>query len=98
MLCIWLHSLFLLGGVLFRRYAWIITTLLVAGFVFLGAWLSIEVFQWVISEGYYIEITNITALLVSVTVLLALLTIVNFVVSYILFCRMQVVGRKWCNC
>ena len=78
--------------------AWIITTLLVAGFVFLGAWLSIEVFQWVISEGYYIEITNLTALLVSVTVLLALLTIVNFVVSYILFCRMQVVGRTWCNC
>jgi hypothetical protein len=86
----WLHSLYLLGGMFFRRHAWMIVTLLliVLGIAF-SSWIASAFDEttpmWIKSSLHLFE------------VLLAALVMFNYWASYRIFKRLQVINNKWIN-
>ena len=84
-LLLWLHSLYALGATFFRsrKYNWMLTTLvLIMGFTFLTvsfSWPHVNATWW-----NYLGYSN---------VLFLTFALLNFWLSYMLFCRTQVIGR-----
>ena len=85
-LFVWLHSVFALGATFFRfrKNNWIATTLvlIVVGILLsaiAGHWQNVNMFWW--NNHYFFNLV------------FPLLAVVNFWLSYKLFCRQQVIGR-----
>lgn len=85
-LFVWLHSVFALGATFFRfrKNNWIATTLvlIVVGILLsaiAGHWQNVNMFWWN-NHGYF-------------SLLFPVLFVVNFWLSYRLFCRTQVIGK-----
>ena len=91
MLTIWVISVYLLGGMFFRRYAWL--------FVSLGFFLILMAIGYFLSRyepDYMIEIDK-DAFLYGASLVLAILSLLNVWLSYRLFCRLQLINHKWIN-
>lgn len=91
MLTIWVISVYLLGGMFFRRYAGL--------FVSLGFFLilmAIGYFGSRYEPDYMIEIDK-DAFLYGASLVLAILSLLNVWLSYRLFCRLQLINHKWIN-
>ena len=95
-LFIWWHSLYVLGGSVFRKSPWVITSLIL-GFVF-TAFTSVIVCAAVnlIPDGYCLEFDDYASQIVSTLVFL-LFAGINYYVSYRIFQRLQVITHKWTN-
>lgn len=85
MLMLWIHSMYAVGATLFRsaKYSWILTSVvLIAGYLLLicfVTWTTLNCFWWN-NHGMF-------------NLLFLCLTVLNFWLSYRLFCRQQVKGR-----
>ena len=85
MLLLWIHSLYAVGATLFRslKHNWVLTSVvLIAGYLLLicfVTWTTLNCFWWN-NHGMF-------------NLLFLCLTVLNFWLSYRLFCRQQVKGR-----
>jgi len=93
---IWGHSVYTLGGVLFRKSPWVLTSLfmLVISLLF-AAFVGLSIGA-VYKSDYYFELETVWVKWVVAIVLIALI-VFNYVASYFLFKRLQVVNRKLIN-
>ena len=91
LIAVWFHSLYALGATFFRtrKFNWVLTTLVIILLSLLQAWIyPYEVWK---SEQ---DITTTTTTDILLTDLVALCWVVlNFWLSYKLFCRQQVIGK-----
>ena len=88
---VWITSVYLLGGMFFRRYAWL--------FVSLGFFIASICLGWFISHyepDYVIEI-QANAFFTIISIVFIALSLINLLLSYRLFRRLQLVNRKWIN-
>ena len=99
---IYFHSVYILGGALFRRLAFVLTSVLVViGFflVMWGARATIDIINWhrfpiyQTCDGEY----TYHPLFYVFMVLLYLLAAVHYWLSYRIFSRMQIISRKYLN-
>ena len=95
-LFIWWHSLYVLGGSVFRKSPWVITSLIL-GFVF-TAFSSVIVCAAVnlIPNGYCLEFDDYASEIVC-TLVFVLFAGINYYTSYRIFQRLQVITHKWIN-
>lgn len=97
---VWLHSFYTLGGTPFRKYAFVISSLvLVAGFTML-MWFSkyhgINMFS-----TYYIEgvgrVEKVGAMTYVLTAFFAVFSVVNYWLSFRIFKGFELITNKWLN-
>ena len=89
---VWMHSLYALGATFFRsrKYNWIPTTIIIV---------LLMVLQVVINSlmgNQTLEIQTETNKFIVNVIIIIMLVVFNFWMSYRLFCRQQVIG-KWVN-
>ncbi|MGN1375554.1 MAG: hypothetical protein ACI4V5_03255 [Prevotella sp.] len=93
-LIIFIHSLYVLGGTVFRRYKLVFSSLVL---------LLLFIFNAIIISNFREElhaidtIYNVKLVLIILLTLLIVLAITNYTLSYIIFKRMQVVNNKYLN-
>lgn len=93
---VWMHSIYTLGGTVFRKRAWIITSFLL---LVLGIIISFILFE----SSRFIEYTDnvyevsTMAVGIIVTIILLLIAGINYFLSYRVFSRMQLINNKWIN-
>ena len=87
-LSVWFHSLYALGATFFRtrKFNWVLTTLVIILLTILQAW------AYPYEEHVRAAETTTTDLLITDLVALCW-TVLNFWLSYKLFCRQQVIGK-----
>lgn len=87
-LAVWFHSLYALGATFFRtrKFNWVLTTLVIILLTILQAW------AYPYEEHVRAAETTTTDLLITDLVALCW-TVLNFWLSYKLFCRQQVIGK-----
>ena len=85
---VWIHSLYILGGVFFRKNQFVLTTLV-------NIVLAIVLTKIIKETGIFIFIDDIQTTFI--IVFLILLIALNYYLSYKLFCRIQVINNKWIN-
>lgn len=87
-LAVWFHSLYALGATFFRtrKFNWVLTTLVIILLTILQAW------AYPYEEHVCAAETTTTDLLITDLVALCW-TVLNFWLSYKLFCRQQVIGK-----
>lgn len=100
---LWVQSLYIIGGVLFRKTVWLKTTgiLFIAGFLFtvLLSWVSFEFI--LTSDSFFsylenMEVSDGTASMIASVVLLCLIAF-NYFIAYKIFKRLQVINNRWIN-
>ena len=87
-LSVWFHSLYALGATFFRtrKFNWVLTTLVIILLTILQA--------WALPYEEHVSASEATTTDLLITDLVALCwTILNFWLSYRLFCRQQVIGK-----
>lgn len=91
---IWIHSWFLLGGVFFRRHA----VLLSALSMFIFSFFSLAVYAVIYGdmESAVMAMLSKSDILI-IDVMDLVLIVVQYMASYWLFKRMQVINNKWIN-
>lgn len=87
---VWLHSLYLLGGVFFRRNPWLFTTISMIICLYLLAAGRVGRLLPALNGHYDVWFAVVTAIF-------ALLTVADYRLAFRLFRRMQVVNNKWVN-
>ena len=85
---VWIHSLYILGGVFFRKNQFVLTTLV-------NIVLAIVLTKIIKETGIFIFIDDIQTTFI--IVFLILLIALNYYFSFKLFCRIQVINNKWIN-
>ena len=88
LLAIWFHSLYALGATFFRtrKFNWVPTTIVIVLLSILQA--------WAFPYEEHVSVAEATTTDIIITDLVALCwTILNFWLSYRLFCRQQVIGK-----
>ena len=85
---VWIHSLYILGGVFFRKNQFVLTTLV-------NIVLAIVLTKIIKETGIFIFIDDIQTTFI--IVFLILLIAFDYYLSYKLFCRIQVINNKWIN-
>ena len=91
------HSNYMLGGVIFRRFNWILTTVVLYLLSFLLLPLLGVLGYYESDIDAFIDKSGPDALCVGLGVVCLLLTAVNYWLSYKVFCRMQVICNKLIN-
>lgn len=86
------HSVYLLGGVFFRKFNWILTTVVCYAVTPLLA-----LFSYYFDIDPVAESDGLTTTAYTVTGVCLLLTVFNYWASYRLFCRSQVICNKIVN-
>lgn len=97
---VWLHSFYTLGGTLFRKYAFVISSLvLVAGFTIL-VWFS-KYHEINMFSNYYIEgvgrVEKVGTMTYILTAFFAVFSIVNYWFSFRIFKGFELITNKWLN-
>ncbi|WP_036880162.1 hypothetical protein [Xylanibacter oryzae] len=90
--CIWMHSIYMLGGTFFRRNAWLFTTM---ALIFASI-----IFGWIVSSfdfNMHLDVTSSSAVANTFSIVFLILIVINYFASYKLFTRMQVINNKWIN-
>ena len=90
---LWLQSLYALGGTFFRRFQWLIVTLLLFIMMFVVSyWVKVKV------EGLNIRwLLDLKNNLAYVNIALAILTVFNYWLSFRFFKRTQVINNRFVN-
>jgi hypothetical protein len=93
LLCVWMHSIYILGGTFFRRNAWLFTTISLILAVIILSWIGTE------CGGFDLNLqsTDSSMKLNIASVIFLILIVFNYIASYKLFTRMQVINNKWIN-
>lgn len=84
------HAYFLLCGVVFRRKAWLLSSGLFFVLLFFHTAVSIDFFSGVVDAASGSVAVSVLLFVAELAVLAAV-----YWLSYRLFCRIQIVGRKW---
>ncbi len=97
---VWLHSFYTLGGTLFRKYAFVISSLvLVAGFTML-IWFSkyheINMFSTYDIEGVG-RVEKVGTMTYILTAFFAVFSVVNYWLSFRIFKGFELITNKWLN-
>ena len=96
----WAHSLFTLGGTLFRKYSFVISGLLLIGWSALLAWIimsnEISMFNSVWEENRYVSQEVGTGAYVF-TILGVVVACLNYWLSFRMFKGFQLITNKWTN-
>lgn len=93
-LCVWAHSLYMLGSVLLRRYQYVIVTILLFLVVIgLSGMSSLYPAGGLTpcADGQHAMLTY------TLSAVLAVATVADWWLSYKVFSRMQVINNKWIN-
>lgn len=103
-LLIFIQSTFVLGGCFFRRHAMLLTVLswfiipmllsLLAGGVMYSIITLAEGNGYVVYIEPLVEAESLDMLMSSICILL---TIISYWLSYVFFCRMQIINNRWIN-
>lgn len=93
-LAVWGHSMYILGGAFFRRRQFVLTSCVhfIIGMLFITVSVT--------DNGFMSNIRSeeqISLMLYAAAVLLTVLGVVNWWLSYKIFKRMQVINNKWIN-
>jgi hypothetical protein len=88
-----MHSIYILGGTFFRRNAWLFTTISLILAVIILSWIGTE------CGGFDLNLqsTDSSMKLNIASVIFLILIVFNYIASYKLFTRMQVINNKWIN-
>ncbi len=97
---VWLHSFFTLGGTILRKYAFVITSIvLVIGLTML-AWLS-KNHEISIFCTYYVEgagkVEKVGIMAYMLTAFFAVFSVVNYWASFHIFKTFELITKKWIN-
>lgn len=99
---LYFHSVYILGGTLFRKMKFLLTSILVIIGIFLVLWGVSASSEWIdwhrfpMSQSF--EGEPVFHWLFYVMIVLSfLLTAIHYWLSYRIFCRMQVINHKWLN-
>lgn len=92
---IWLHSLYTVGGMLFRKkMAWVFSSLL---FLFIVMIVSYTISE-LVSDGIFEWMTlNNDIVMIIALIIFSGFAALNYWMSYILFKRMQLINNRWIN-
>jgi len=91
---LFIHSLYLVGGTLFRRRQFVLTSMSIILGMILTAW----ILSWFHdSFSFSVDEESARGFVHFIMYLLPVLTAVAYRLSYILFRRMQVINNKWIN-
>lgn len=94
LLCVWAHSLYMLGSVLLCRYQYVVVTMVLFLVVIGLTWLS----SILTAEGLTPLAGGQYAMLAYIFIaVLAVATVADWWLSYKVFSRMQVINNKWIN-
>lgn len=99
-LIVWMHSLYLFGGTLFRKYSFVVSTIVLILCMLLLAWLTghfhLTIFtsSW---EGDHYVGQVVGPLAYVLAVVLPLLSVFNYWASFRIFKGMQLITNKWTN-
>ena len=93
LMSVWGMSIFLLGGVFFRRYAWLLTaaTLHFAFIILISIASNFSSFNFDLNEASAAWLFNCA------NIVITLLIILNVVLAYWMYRRLQVINNKWIN-
>ena len=99
---LFLHSCYILGGSLFRRRQFLLTSLAMVILSFFLTWVSVNLLDVIGIERTMIFISenrdwNVEGSVIACGCIVLLLTALNYWLSYKIFCRMQVINNKWLN-
>ncbi len=97
---VWMHSLYIFGGTLLRKYSFVASTIMLILFMMLLAWLTrhfhLTIFtsSW---EGDRYVSQEVGVLAYVLAVVLPLLSVFNYWASYRIFKGFQLITNKWTN-
>ena len=99
---LYFHSLYILGGSLFRRHQFLFTSIIIVIGFFLCVWGLNTVWLWFKLGDFNLMnwdngIYHCHWILYVLVVLVYLLVAFHYWLSYKIFCRMQVINNKWLN-
>lgn len=80
---IWMHSVYTLGGTVFRKCAWIVTSFLLLVLGIIVVWSDFEIA--LMDEG------------VIITLMFLVFAGLNYFLSYKIFSRIQLINNRWVN-
>lgn len=95
-LAVWVHSVYTLGGTLFRKYAFVATSVVLLGgtalFNYVLVYFGLAVYNWVDHV-----LRGITSVGVVLCILLPILSVINYRASFYIFKSFQLITNKWTN-
>jgi hypothetical protein len=95
-LAVWIHSVYTLGGTLFRKYAFVATSVVLLGgaalFNYVLSYFGLAVYNWVDHV-----LRGITSVGVVLCILLPVLSVINYRASFYIFKGFQLITNKWTN-
>jgi hypothetical protein len=95
-LAVWIHSVYTLGGTLFRKYAFVATSVVLLGgaalFNYVLSYFGLAVYNWVDHV-----LRGITSVGIVLCILLPFLSVINYRASFYIFKGFQLITNKWTN-
>ena len=95
-LAVWIHSVYTLGGTLFRKYAFVATSVVLLGgaalFNYVLSYFGLAIYNWVDHV-----LRGITSVGVVLCILLPFLSVINYRASFYIFKGFQLITNKWTN-
>ena len=95
-LAVWIHSVYTLGGTLFRKYAFVATSVVLLGgaalFNYVLSYFGLAVYNWVDHV-----LRGITSVGVVLCILLPIFSVINYRASFYIFKGFQLITNKWTN-
>ena len=95
-LAVWIHSVYTLGGTLFRKYAFVATSVVLLGgaalFNYVLSYFGLAVYNWVDHV-----LCGITSVGVVLCILLPIFSVINYRASFYIFKGFQLITNKWTN-
>ena len=97
---VWIHSLYILGGTLLRKYSFVVSTIVLILFMWLLGWLTghchLQMFNsnW---DGHHYVYQEVGLLAYILAVVLPLLSVFNYWASFHIFKGFQLITNKWTN-
>ena len=95
-LAVWIHSVYTLGGTLFRKYAFVATSVVLLGgaalFNYVLSYFGLAVYNWVDHV-----LRGITSVGVVLCILLPFLSVINYRASFYIFKGFQLITNKYTN-
>jgi len=97
---VWMHSLYIFGGTLLRKYSFVASSVMLILFMMLLAWLTghyhLTIFTSNWEDDRYVR-QEVGALAYALAVVLPLLSVFNYWASYRIFKGFQLITNKWTN-
>ena len=91
-LAVWVHSVYTLGGTLLRKYAFVVTSVVLLSVVWLFNYSGLNAYNWVDHVLRGITTTGVVLCFV-----LPLFSVINYWASFRIFKGFQLITNKWSN-